>query len=67
VPRSRMLGTISPLSQYAFMAWCSVEKSTGTTSPFYLCVYMYIRTPSDFITSLGTLSKFVPPLLNGRN
>jgi hypothetical protein len=27
-----MCGAISPLLQYAFMAWCSV-KSTGTTLP----------------------------------
>jgi hypothetical protein len=26
VPRSRMYGGISPLPQYAFMAWCSVKK-----------------------------------------
>jgi len=26
VPRSRMRGTILPLPQYAFMAWCSVKK-----------------------------------------
>jgi hypothetical protein len=30
VPRSKMHGAISPLPQYAFMAWCSV-KSIGTT------------------------------------
>jgi hypothetical protein len=33
VPRSRMRGTLSPLPQYAFIAWCSV-KATGTTLPF---------------------------------
>jgi hypothetical protein len=27
----RMSGAILPLPQYAFMAWCSVQKSTGTT------------------------------------
>jgi len=26
-----MRGAISTLAQYAFMAWCSVKKSTGTT------------------------------------
>jgi hypothetical protein len=26
-----MRGAIHPLPQYAFMAWCSVKKSTGTT------------------------------------
>jgi len=34
-PRSsRMREAISPLPQYASEAWCSVKKSTGTTSPF---------------------------------
>jgi hypothetical protein len=28
----RMCGAILPL-QYAFMVWCSVKKSTGTTLP----------------------------------
>jgi hypothetical protein len=28
-----MSGTIPPLPQYAFMAWCSFKKSTGTTLP----------------------------------
>jgi hypothetical protein len=27
VPRSRMLGAILAFPQYAFMAWCSVEKA----------------------------------------
>jgi len=37
VPRSRMRGAILPLSQYTFMAWCSVKKeSTGTTFPLPL-------------------------------
>jgi hypothetical protein len=31
VPMSRMSGAIPPLPQCAFMAWCSVKKSTGTT------------------------------------
>jgi len=26
-----MRGAIFPLPQYAFMTWCSVKKSTGTT------------------------------------
>jgi hypothetical protein len=28
-----MRGAIPPLPQYAFMAWCSIGKSTGTTLP----------------------------------
>jgi hypothetical protein len=28
-----MNGAIPPLPQYAFMAWCSVKRSTGTTLP----------------------------------
>jgi len=31
-----MSGDVLPLPQYAFMAWCSVRGSTGTTLPFYL-------------------------------
>jgi hypothetical protein len=31
-----MSGNIPPLPQYAFMAWCSVRGSTGTTLPFTL-------------------------------
>jgi hypothetical protein len=27
VPRSRMLGAIPSLPQYAFMAWCSVKRT----------------------------------------
>jgi len=32
VPRSRISEAIPPLTQYAFMAWCSI-KSTGETLP----------------------------------
>jgi len=31
-----MRGAIPPLPQHAFMALCSVKKSTGTILPFYL-------------------------------
>jgi hypothetical protein len=37
VPRSRMRGTIPPLSQYAFRAWCSL-KAQGQ-------LYLYIKAP----------------------
>jgi hypothetical protein len=33
-----MSAAIPPLPQYAFMAWCLVEKSTGTTLPLPLNV-----------------------------
>jgi hypothetical protein len=33
-----MSGAIPPLTQYAFIAWCSV-KSTGTTLPLPLRTY----------------------------
>jgi len=46
-----MSGAIPPLYQYAFMAWCSVKKSTGTTLPlrlirkeFYEINYLLITT-----------------------
>jgi hypothetical protein len=31
-----MSGAIPPLPQYAFMAWCSVTKNTGTSLPLPL-------------------------------
>jgi hypothetical protein len=36
VPRSRMRGALPPLSQYAFMAWCSVGKKHRDKLTFYL-------------------------------
>jgi hypothetical protein len=36
-----MYGAIPPLPQYAFMAWCSVKKNTGTTLPL-VTIYMSI-------------------------
>jgi len=33
VPRSIMRGDISPLPQYASVAWCSVQKFTGIILP----------------------------------
>jgi hypothetical protein len=33
-----MSGAVPPLTQYAFMAWCSVRGSTGTTLPLTLYV-----------------------------
>jgi hypothetical protein len=30
-----MGGAVIPLPQYAFMAWCSVRGSTGTTLPLW--------------------------------
>jgi hypothetical protein len=33
-----MSGGIHPLSQYAFMEWCSVKRSTGTTLTLPLMV-----------------------------
>jgi hypothetical protein len=36
-----MGGAVPPLPQYAFMAWCSVRGSTGTTLPFTLPLPFY--------------------------
>jgi hypothetical protein len=33
VSKSRIRGAISPIPLFAFMAWCSVKKMTGTTLP----------------------------------
>jgi len=36
MPRSRMAGTMNPLPQHAFMAWCSVKKETQEQLYLYL-------------------------------
>jgi hypothetical protein len=36
-----MCGAIPSLSQYDFMAWCSV-KGTGTTLPYFTLPYYYV-------------------------
>jgi hypothetical protein len=41
VPRSRMRGTIPPLPQYAFLAWCSVKKAQGRLYHYYYYYYYY--------------------------
>jgi hypothetical protein len=60
-----MRGAIPPLPKYAFMAWCSVKRSTGTTllSTFY--EYNWIRvnitalTGGDFNDSIRNEFKLV--------
>jgi hypothetical protein len=47
---SRMRGAMPPLPQYAFMAWCSVKKSTGTALPLPLS-YGPSYLESVFLTS----------------
>jgi hypothetical protein len=42
----KMRGAISPLPQYAFMAWCSVKKDTVTTLPFLLSVNLMTSPPT---------------------
>jgi hypothetical protein len=39
-----MSGAILPLPQYAFVAWCSVKKSTGTNlpSPYLINIKMQL-------------------------
>jgi hypothetical protein len=41
-----MSGGIPPLPQYAFMEWCSVKRSTGTTLPLPLECLMEWNCPS---------------------
>jgi hypothetical protein len=36
-----MGGAVPPFPQYAFMAWCSVRGSTGTTLPF---TFYYVKS-----------------------
>jgi hypothetical protein len=63
VPRWRIRGSIPALPQYAFMAWCSVKKSTETTLPYPIwkpvsllnTVRNFILFASCFIYSRFTL------------
>jgi hypothetical protein len=43
---------VPPLPQYAFMAWCSVRGSTGTTLPFtFICqLHIELKAALFFIT-----------------
>jgi hypothetical protein len=57
-----MRGAIPLLPQHAFMAWCSVKKSTGTTLPLpleitYIIVFVFSSTPisEEWITSLHAI------------
>jgi hypothetical protein len=36
-----MGGAVPPLPQYAFMAWCSVRASRGTTLLYFLSLRFY--------------------------
>jgi hypothetical protein len=42
-----MGGAVPPLPQYAFMAWCSVRGSRGTTLPFTLTFYPLLGTEEE--------------------
>jgi hypothetical protein len=42
-----MGGAVPSLPQYAFMAWCSVRGSTGTTLPLLL-PYLVTLAPFEF-------------------
>jgi len=46
VLRSRMRGTLSPLPQNAFMAWCSVRKKHKEYFNFYLILQLFSRNRS---------------------
>jgi hypothetical protein len=52
-----MDGAVPPLPQYAFMAWCSVRGSKGTTFTFILACYLKIFDGSQFgiVTQHSTL------------
>jgi hypothetical protein len=76
-----MSGTIAPLPQYVFMAWCSVKKSTGRTLLYFTFLGCYkestqIRGPLyHFISSIGyhcylrndRFSSFSAPTVNKKN
>jgi hypothetical protein len=46
-----MPGDIAPFPQYAFMAWCSVKKRTGTTLPFIFTRILLILTTYSTMTA----------------
>jgi hypothetical protein len=50
-----MGGAVPPLPQYAFMAWCSVMGSTGTTLPFANCIIPLIIIIAAFIETINSL------------
>jgi hypothetical protein len=54
----RMSGAIHPLPQYAFMAWCSVKKSTGTTSLYFNVFYLIWQSVSNVGSIQVTLVGF---------
>jgi hypothetical protein len=55
-----MRGAIHPLPQYAFMAWCSVKNSTGTTLIYGISRFLvFIKTTYYTLSSAG-LTKFTP-------
>jgi hypothetical protein len=64
-----MRGAILPLPQYAFMAWCSVKKSTGTALPLGYCSFfihaLEQTNRSILITSPFVLQKFLVSLDEG--
>jgi hypothetical protein len=56
--------SISPLPQYAFMAWCSVKRNTGTTLPFTFTLpseTIFVRRPvlelSSQVKTPGSLGR----------
>jgi hypothetical protein len=44
-----MTGAILSLPQYAFMAWCSLKKGTGTTLTLYLYLYPTGNKPVEIM------------------
>jgi hypothetical protein len=47
----KMREAISPLPQYAFMAWCSVKESTGTTLTLPYCLRMFYSLVYNLLTN----------------
>jgi len=58
VLRSRMLGTIPPLLQYTFMAWCLVKHRDNFTFLPYLYLYScnFLHPPFDFLSLMSSYS-----------
>jgi hypothetical protein len=52
-----MRGSIHPLSQYTFIAWCSV-KITGTNLPFfYLCRWLVCRMFKEALSNWDKINR----------
>jgi hypothetical protein len=63
--RQRMREDIPPLPQYAFLAWCSVKKSTGTNLTLLLRERNQREDRENYISYYYLLTYLLAYLLHG--